>query len=168
MHFTPLTHNCALNYSINLFIKLADDTTAAELINNKDQKDHRREVKQLTMWCSENNFSLNVKKRKKKIDINFWRAHTQQHHLWSTVLLLKEWVAPDFWVCTSRPLLDKQQHHWLRKQSRQHPYFFRILRRPRVLRPMMCRGTESILTSCITVLFGNPTTSDHKPFNTHL
>lgn len=81
VHFTPLTHNCALNYSINLFIKLADDTTAAELINNKDQKDHRREVKQLTMWCSENNFSLNVKKRKKKIDINFWRAHTQQHHL---------------------------------------------------------------------------------------
>lgn len=66
VHFIPLIHNCALNYSINLFIKLTDDTTAVELINNKDQKDHRREVKQLAMWCSENNFSLNVKKKKEK------------------------------------------------------------------------------------------------------
>ena len=44
----------------NTIIKFADDTTVVGLITDNDKTAYREEVQDLTMWCRNNNLSLNV------------------------------------------------------------------------------------------------------------
>ena len=55
----------------NSIIKFADDTTVVGLITNNDETACREEVSDLTVWCKDNNLSLNVVKTKEMID---WAA----------------------------------------------------------------------------------------------
>jgi hypothetical protein len=41
-----------------------DDTTVVGLITNKDETAYREEVRELAVWCQDNNLSLNVSKTK--------------------------------------------------------------------------------------------------------
>ena len=54
------THDCVANS----IIKFADDTTVVGLITNNDETVYREEVRALSVWCQENNLSLNVNKTK--------------------------------------------------------------------------------------------------------
>ncbi len=63
--FTLLTHSL----TSNLFIKFADDTTVVGLINNRDETNYRSEVSHLAGWCSDNNLSLNVWRRRRRLSL---------------------------------------------------------------------------------------------------
>jgi hypothetical protein len=56
------THN---SKTIN---KFADDKTVVGLITNGDETAYREEVRDLAVWCQDNNLSLNVSKTKELID----------------------------------------------------------------------------------------------------
>ena len=44
----------------NTIITFADDTTVVGLITDNDETAYREEVRDLVMWCRDNNLSLNV------------------------------------------------------------------------------------------------------------
>ena len=52
------THNCMARHDANTIIKLADDTTVVGLITDNDETAYREEVRDLAMWCQDNNLSL--------------------------------------------------------------------------------------------------------------
>ena len=54
-------------YDSNTIIKLADDTTVVGLITDNDETPYRVEVRELAVWCQDNNLSLNVSKTKELI-----------------------------------------------------------------------------------------------------
>ena len=51
----------------NRIIKFADDTTVIGLIINNNEDAYRVEVRDLSIWCQNNNLSLNVDKTKELI-----------------------------------------------------------------------------------------------------
>jgi hypothetical protein len=59
------------HYSNTIF-KFADDTTVVGLITDNDEAAYKEEVRDLEVWCQDNNFSLNVSKIKELI--RKWRA----------------------------------------------------------------------------------------------
>jgi hypothetical protein len=44
----------------NTIIKFADNTTVVGLITNNNETAYREEVRDLAVWCQDNNLSLNV------------------------------------------------------------------------------------------------------------
>jgi hypothetical protein len=48
----------------NTIIKFADDTTVVGLITDNNETAYREEVRDLAVWCQDNNLSLNVIKTK--------------------------------------------------------------------------------------------------------
>jgi hypothetical protein len=46
----------------NTIIRFADDTTVVGLITDNDETAYREEVRELAVWCQDNNLSLNVSK----------------------------------------------------------------------------------------------------------
>ena len=48
-------------------IMFADDTTVVGLITNNDETAYREEVRDLAVWCQDNNLSVNVIKIKEMI-----------------------------------------------------------------------------------------------------
>ena len=61
------THDCVAKHDSNTIIKFADDTTVAGRITDDDETAYREEVRDLTVWCQDNNLSLNVTKTKEMI-----------------------------------------------------------------------------------------------------
>jgi hypothetical protein len=53
--------------SSNTIIKFADDTTVLGLITDNDETAYRDEVRDLAVWCQDDNLSLNVIKTKELI-----------------------------------------------------------------------------------------------------
>jgi hypothetical protein len=51
----------------NTIITFAHDTTVAGLITNNDEIAYGQEVRELVVWCQDNNLSLNVSKTKELI-----------------------------------------------------------------------------------------------------
>ena len=56
------THNCVAKH--DSIIKFAEDTTAVGLITDNDETAYREEVRDLIVWCQDNNLPLNVIKTK--------------------------------------------------------------------------------------------------------
>ena len=65
--YSLFTHDCMARYDSNTIIKFADDTTAVGLITDNDETTYREEVRDMVVWCQDNNLSLNVIKTKGKI-----------------------------------------------------------------------------------------------------
>ncbi|KAL0204575.1 hypothetical protein M9458_002593, partial [Cirrhinus mrigala] len=140
--FTVLTHDCTAEFSSNQIIKFADDTTMVGLISNNDETPYREEVAQLVEWCGANNLSLNVSKTKKVV-MDFRRE--------SAALNSWEHITEDLaWTTNTTSLFKKAQ---------QQLHFLHRLKRASLPPPILTtfyRGTiESVLTSCITVWYGN-------------
>ena len=51
----------------NTIIKFADETTVVGLITDNDETAYREEIRDLAVWCQDNNLSLNVIKTKEMI-----------------------------------------------------------------------------------------------------
>ena len=60
--YSLFTHDCMARHDSNTIIKFADDTTVVGLITDNNETANRKEVKDLTVWCQDNNLSLNVGK----------------------------------------------------------------------------------------------------------
>ncbi|KAM9432273.1 uncharacterized protein ACWYII_016458 [Salvelinus alpinus] len=65
----------------NTIIKFADDTTVVGLITDNDETAYR-EVRDLNLWCKDNNLSLNVIKTKEKI-VDYRKRRTE----YATILI---------------------------------------------------------------------------------
>ena len=65
--YSLFTHDCVAEHDSNTIIKFADDTTVVCLITDNDETDFREEVRELAVWCLDNNLSLNVSKTKELI-----------------------------------------------------------------------------------------------------
>ena len=61
------THDCTARHDSNTIIKFAVDTTVVGLITDNNETAYREEVRDLTMWCNDNNLSLNMIKTKEMI-----------------------------------------------------------------------------------------------------
>ena len=57
--YSLCTHDCTSRHDSNTILKFADDTTVVGLITDNDEKAYREEVRDLAMWCQDNNLSLN-------------------------------------------------------------------------------------------------------------
>ena len=62
--YSLFTHDYMARHDSNTIIKFASDTTVVGLITDNDEKVYREEVRDLAMWCQDNNLSLNVIKTK--------------------------------------------------------------------------------------------------------
>jgi hypothetical protein len=58
--YSLFTHNCVFTHDSNTIIKFADDTTVVGLINNDDAAAFMEEVRDLAVWCQDNNLYLNI------------------------------------------------------------------------------------------------------------
>uniref|UniRef100_A0A3B1JF03 Reverse transcriptase domain-containing protein n=1 Tax=Astyanax mexicanus TaxID=7994 RepID=A0A3B1JF03_ASTMX len=164
--FTLLTHDCTAKYSSNHIIKFADDTTVVGLISKNDESAYREEVQWLTDWCRTNNLSLNVDKTKEMV-VDFRRAPGVHHPLninGSAVEIVDN--TKFLGVHIAENLTWSLNTSSITKKAKQRLYFLRRLRKAHLPPPILTifyRGTvESILSTCITVWFGNCNTSDRK------
>jgi hypothetical protein len=57
--YSPFIHDCVAKHSY-IIIKFADDTTVVGLITDNDEPAYREEVRDLAVWCQDNNLSFNV------------------------------------------------------------------------------------------------------------
>ena len=60
----------------NTIIKFADDTTVVGLIKDDVKTAYREEVRDLAVWCQDNNLSLNVIKTKEMI-VDYRKKRTE-------------------------------------------------------------------------------------------
>ncbi|KAL0153661.1 hypothetical protein M9458_051026 [Cirrhinus mrigala] len=133
--FTLLTHNCTAKFSSNHIIKFADDTVV------------------LAEWCGANNLSLIVSKTKEVV-MDF-RRNSADHAL---LTIDSSAVERDLTWTTNTMSLSKK--------AQQRLHFLRRLKSASLPPPILTtfyRGTiESVLTSCITVWYGNCSAADRK------
>ncbi len=163
--FTLLTHDCTAKFSSNHIIKFADDTSVVGLISNNNETHYREEVAQLAEWCGANNLSFNVEKTKEVV-MDFMRNSVDHPPLTidsSTVervcstKFLGVHITEDLTWTTNIKSISKAQ---------QRLHFLHRLKRASLPPPILTtfyRGTiESVLTSCITVWYGNCNAADRK------
>ena len=62
--YSLFTHNCVALYYSNTIIKVANDTTVEDLITDDDETAYRV-VRDLAVWCQDNNLSLSVEARQR-------------------------------------------------------------------------------------------------------
>ena len=65
--YSLFTHDCVAKHDSNTIIKIAEDTVVVGLITDNDETACREEVRELAVWCKDNNLSLNVSKTKELI-----------------------------------------------------------------------------------------------------
>ena len=58
--YSLFTHDCRARHNSNTIIKFADDTTVVGQIADNGETAYREEVRDLALWCQNNNLSLNV------------------------------------------------------------------------------------------------------------
>jgi hypothetical protein len=70
----------AREYS-NTILTFTNDATVVGLIINNDEAAYREEVRDLAMWCQDNNLSLNVIKTKEMI-VDYRKRERPHSHQW--------------------------------------------------------------------------------------
>jgi hypothetical protein len=71
----------------NTIIKFANNMTGFCLITDKDEAAYREKVRDLAVWCQDNNLSLNVSKTEELIvDYRKWRAEYTLIHIYRAVV----------------------------------------------------------------------------------
>ncbi len=161
--FTLLTHDCTAKSSSNHIIKFADDTTVVGLIRNNDETHYREEVAQLAEW---NNLSLNVGKTKEVV-MDFRRNSVDHPPLTIDGSTVERVGSTKFLgVHITEDLTWTTNVTSLNKKGQQRLYFLCWLKRASLPPPILTtfyRGTiENVLTTCITVWYGNCSAADRK------
>ncbi len=164
--FTLLTHDCTAKFSSNHIIKFADDTSVVGLISNNDETHYREEVAQLAEWCGANNLSLNVEKTKEVV-MDFRRNPVDHPPLTIDTSTVERVSSTKFLgVHITEDLTWTTNTKSISKKAQQRLHFLRRLKRASLPPPILTtfyRGTiESVLTSCITVWYGNCCAADRK------
>ncbi|XP_071244827.1 chromodomain-helicase-DNA-binding protein 4-like isoform X2 [Salvelinus alpinus] len=74
--YSLFTHDCMARHDSNTIIKFADDTSVVGLITDNDETAYREEVRDLAVWCQNNNLSLNVIKTK-EMNVDYRKRRTE-------------------------------------------------------------------------------------------
>jgi gmma-aminobutyric acid receptor subunit gamma/cGMP-dependent protein kinase 2 len=74
--YSLFTHDCRARHDSNTIIKFADNTTVVGLITDNDETAYREEVRDLAVWCQDNNLHLNVIKTKEMI-VDYRKRRTE-------------------------------------------------------------------------------------------
>ncbi|CDQ69652.1 unnamed protein product [Oncorhynchus mykiss] len=74
--YSLFTYDCMARHSSNTIIKIADDTTVVGLITDNDETAYREDVRDVAVWCQDNNFSLNMIKTKEMI-VDYRKRRTE-------------------------------------------------------------------------------------------
>ncbi|KAL0168115.1 hypothetical protein M9458_036337 [Cirrhinus mrigala] len=164
--FTLLTHDCTAKFSSSHIIKLADDTMVVGLISNNDETPYREEVAQLVERCGANNLSLNVNKTKEVV-MDFRRNSVDHPPLTIDSSAVERVSSTKFLgVHITEDLTWTTNTMSLSKKAQQRLHFLRRLKRaslpPPILTTFYTGTIESVLTSCITVWYGNCSAADRK------
>ncbi|KAL0161079.1 hypothetical protein M9458_044804, partial [Cirrhinus mrigala] len=164
--FMLLTHDCTAKFSSNHIIKFADGTTVVGLISNNGETPYREEVAQLVEWCGGNNLSLSVSKTKEVV-MDFRRNSVDHPPLSIDSSAVERVSSTKFLgVHITEDLTWTTNTMSLSKKAQQRLHFLRRLKRASLPPPILTtfyRGTiESVLTSCITVWYGNCSAADRK------
>ena len=72
--------DCVAKHNSNTIIKFAHDTTVIGLITDNDETAYMEEVRELAVWCQDNNLSLNVRKTKELI-VDYRKRRAEQAHI---------------------------------------------------------------------------------------
>jgi hypothetical protein len=62
--YSLFTYDCVAMHDSNTIIKFADYTMVVGLITDNNETPNREEIRNLAVWCQDNNLSLNVSKTK--------------------------------------------------------------------------------------------------------
>ena len=65
--YSLFTYDYRSNHDSSTIIKFADDITVVGLITDNDETAYKEEVRDLAVWCKDNDLSLNVSKTKELI-----------------------------------------------------------------------------------------------------
>ncbi|KAI2645940.1 hypothetical protein H4Q32_025291 [Labeo rohita] len=135
--FTLLTHDCTAKFSSNHIIKFADDTTVAGLISNNDETPYRERNS-----ADHPPLTIDSSAMERVSSTKFLGVHITEDLTWTTNTMS------------------------LSKKAQQRLHFLRRLKRASLPPPILTtfyRGTiESVLTSCITIWYGNCSAADCK------
>ncbi len=116
--------------------------------------------------CGANNLSLNVEKTKMLCWTSGGGTPLTTPHWPSTARLWRESAALNSWGCTSRRISPGPPTPCHSPRRHNSAYTLRRLKRASLPPPILTtfyRGTiESVLTSCITVWYGNCSAADRK------
>ncbi len=163
--YSLYTHDCTATHSSNIIAKFADDTMVIGLITDNDETAYR-EVSTLTKWCQENHLSLDIDKTKELV-VDF-RRQSREHtpitidktpvERVNSFMFLGVHITKDLtWSAHTVAVL---------KKAHQRLFFLRRLRKfgisVSILRSFYTCTVESILTGCITALFGNSTAGNRR------
>ncbi|XP_062848890.1 signal peptide peptidase-like 2 [Trichomycterus rosablanca] len=165
--YSLFTHDCRPVHGSNSIIKFADDTTVIGLISNNDETAYREEVQHLATWCEDNNLLFNNNKTKELI-VDFRREGGGMHdpiHIdgiaverVSSFKFLGTHISEDLSWTTNTSSLAKKAHQRL--------FFLRTLRKHHLSSAILVNfyhcAIGSILTSSITVWYGNCTVANRK------
>ena len=65
--YSLFTRDCMAKHYSNTIIKFGDGTTVVGLIFDNDETANREEVRDLAVWCQDNNLSINMRKTNEMI-----------------------------------------------------------------------------------------------------
>nr|AMP50153.1 protein domain of unknown function (DUF1891) [uncultured bacterium] len=136
------------------------------LITDKDEKAYREEVRDLTVWCKDNNLSLNVMKTEEMIVDNRKRRTKHAHILIDRAVVEQIESFKFLGVHINNKLTWSKHTKTVMKRARQNLFPLRRLKifgmGLQILKRFYSCTIKSILTGCITAWYGNCSASDHK------
>ncbi|KAI5102804.1 gastrula zinc finger protein XlCGF28.1-like [Silurus meridionalis] len=163
-HYTPC--HLSMDHQLPDRQETTDDTTLIGLIQDGDESAYKQEVKQLVLWCSQNNLELNTLKTVEMI-VDF-RKHP------STLLPLTISNIPVSSVehfkflgtTISQDLKWESNINSILKKAQQRIYFLRQLRKYSLSQELLIQFytavIESVLCSSITIWLGAATKQDRN------
>lgn len=162
--YSLFTHNCTSSHNSNTLIKFADDTTIVGLISDNNEIAYRKEVQNLSAWCTDND--LNIKKTK-EIIIDYRRNKIKHNGLCINGKEVERVATFKFLgVHIAEDLTWSQNTSHIIKKAQQKMFFLRTLKcngLPQELLTRFYRCTiESTLTYCCTVWHSSCTAAERK------
>ena len=140
-------------------LSLLDNTTVVGLITDNDETAYREEVRELAVWCQDNNRSLNVIKTKELI-VDYRKRWAEQAPINIDVAVV-EWVGSfkSLGVHVTTKLSWSKHTMIVLKRAQQNISPLRRLKifgmGPQILKRFYSCTIESILTGSITSCYGN-------------
>uniref|UniRef100_A0A4W5NY43 Reverse transcriptase domain-containing protein n=1 Tax=Hucho hucho TaxID=62062 RepID=A0A4W5NY43_9TELE len=156
--YSLFTHDCVAKHDTNAIIKFADDTTVIGLITDNDETAYR-EVRDLAVWCQDNNLSLKVSKTKELI-VDYRKRRAEQAPI-DIVVVERVESFKFLGVHITNKLSWSKHTKKAVKRARQCLFPIRRLKRFGIKKLYSCT-IESIMTGCITTWYGNCSASDRK------
>jgi hypothetical protein len=144
-------------------IKITFVTTVVCLVTNNDETAYREDIRDLAMWCQDNNLSLNMIKTKEMI-MDYRKRRAEHAPILRNGAVVEQFESFKFLGVYITNKLSWSKHiKTVVKRARQS--LGRLKRfdlGPQILKKLYSCTIESILIGCITVWYSNCSASDRK------